>query len=234
MEDHYDNMFKAHDRQRDKRLRNGEYLAEIVCSYVAPRSVVDVGCGLGFFLRAMQARGADIKAIDADWVVPLATEIDKSLYSYQDLNEPLQISKRYDLAVSLEVAEHLLPERGESFVADLCALSDVVMFSAAVPGQRGSGHIHMQWQDWWAERFGEHGYSCYDPIRRKIAAKPDAFDWFAQNTLLFVKDGTEIPATLQEHRIEPQAAAYVGRDLYLRKQKFLRKRINKIKAEAAK
>ncbi|MEM7061487.1 MAG: hypothetical protein AAF557_28250, partial [Pseudomonadota bacterium] len=92
MEEHYDSMFKAHDRQREKRLRNGEYLAEIICSYVTPKTVVDVGCGLGFFLRAMQARGVAITAIDADWVVPLTTEIDKSLYSYQDLNQPLDLS----------------------------------------------------------------------------------------------------------------------------------------------
>ena len=223
----YDSMFAAHDRQKAQRQQNGEYLAEIISGYMSPKTVIDVGCGLGFFLAAMARRGAKVHGLDADWVVPLETEIEKDQYTFADLNQPIDTSTRYDLAVSLEVAEHLKPERGASFVADLCGLSDVVLFSAAIPGQRGSGHIHLQWQDWWADQFAGHGYKCYDAVRRKMAAHEDAFGWFKQNVLIFARDGAAVDPRLLEHEIAPVAASYVYKGTHLRKLKQMRKQMDK-------
>jgi hypothetical protein len=53
---------------------------------------------------------------------------------------PEHLVGRFDLAVCLEVAEHLPPERAESFIRELCDLAPVVLFSAAIPGQGGTGH----------------------------------------------------------------------------------------------
>mgnify|MGYP003651180275 CR=1 FL=1 len=95
--------------------------------------------------------------------------------AYADLNQPVKLRKRHDLAASIEVAEHLLPERSESFVADLCKLSDTVLFSAGIPHQGGAGHINLRYQHEWAEIFAEQGYACFDPIRRRMAAMGDIY-----------------------------------------------------------
>lgn len=229
----YAGMFEAHDAQRDKRLRNGVYLAEILCDYIQPKSVIDLGCGLGFFLAAMQAKGAEVTAVDGDWVSPLKTEVDKSRYRVADLDQPFADSRRYDLAASIEVAEHLRPARSAAFVAELCALSDMVLFSAGVPGQGGAGHINLRFQDEWAAMFAEQGYDCYDPIRRRIAAHEDVFNWFTMNTLLYIKTGTPVSDRLAEHRIPIAAAAIVSKNFHANRVKVFKKRVAKLREAGA-
>lgn len=68
----------------------------------------------------------------------------------KDLTQPLSLGRKFDLCVSMEVAEHLPPSRADSFVADLVGLAPVVLFSAAVPEQGGTNHLNEQWPDYGA------------------------------------------------------------------------------------
>ena len=95
--------------------------------------------------------------------------------------------RRFDLAISLEVAEHLEPQRSEGLVRDLCALADVVLFAAAVPFQGGAGHINERWQSWWAQKFSDNGYEPFDVLRRDIWGRRDIAWWYKQNTIFYVK-----------------------------------------------
>ncbi len=229
----FTDMFDAHDGSRDKRRANSEYLAEILWRYYRPKSVIDVGCGMGFFLRACAARGASVTAVDGEWVRPLQVEIDKDAYIFADLNHPFAHPDRFDMAASIEVAEHIEPERSEAFVEELCALSDVVLFSAGIPGQGGAGHINLRFQDDWAEMFAARGYLCYDPFRRKMAGHADAFPWFTQNTLLFAKPGAKTLKLLDEHLIEPRAAAYISKIQYNRRVNSFKKKVAYWRQEGA-
>ena len=94
---------------------------------------------------------------------------------------------RFDLAISLEVAEHLEPQRSDSLVRDLCALADTVLFAAAIPFQGGAGHINERWQSWWAQKFSENGYDPFDVLRRDIWGRRDIAWWYKQNTIFYVK-----------------------------------------------
>ncbi|MGR3640166.1 hypothetical protein [Alterinioella nitratireducens] len=228
----YDSMFSSHQGKAAKRQANADLLADTLWRYVQPKSVIDLGCGMGFFLKACADRGAEIRGIDGEWSKDVAPVVAKSALSYADLNQPVKLRKRHDLAASIEVAEHLLPERSESFVADLCKLSDTVLFSAGIPHQGGAGHINLRYQHEWAEIFAEQGYACFDPIRRRMAAMGDIYPWFAQNILLYIKDGTAIDPLLDEHRIAPQAASYVGLTLYHRRERNLARRLRKARMEA--
>ena len=62
-----------------------------------------------------------------------------------DHSEDLRLTKNYDLAISLEVAEHLSSESANMFIACLTNMSDIVLFSAAIPGQGGENRINEQW-----------------------------------------------------------------------------------------
>jgi hypothetical protein len=104
------------------------------------------------------------------------------------------MDRKFDLAVSLEVGEHLPPVSSDDFVASLVGLSDVVLFSAAIPRQRGSNHVNERWQSWWAERFGAHGFVPVDCVRRRVWSDADVHWWYAQNTLLYVRE-----AVLDDH-----------------------------------
>jgi 2-polyprenyl-3-methyl-5-hydroxy-6-metoxy-1,4-benzoquinol methylase len=112
-------------------------------------SVVDVGCGPGFWLKIFADRGVRrITGIDGEYTDRTRLAIDPACFIGRDLNRrliDLNLGK-FDLAMSLEVGEHLLPERAESLVDDLCALSDFVMYAAAIERQGGDQYVNERWQ----------------------------------------------------------------------------------------
>jgi SAM-dependent methyltransferase len=154
---------------------------------IAPRSVVDVGCGLGAWLAVFSEHGVDdVVGLDGPWVDQTALEIDAADFRVADLGEPLVLGRRFDLALCLEVAQLLAPPLAEQLVLSLITLSDVVVFSSAIPGQGGLGHVNEQWPRYWANLFAEHSYIATDPFRSRIWEEPDVKWWFAQNTVCLV------------------------------------------------
>lgn len=223
----YGVMFSSHDKQRDTRRHSATIIAQMLRSYIKPDSVIDLGCGMGFFLAAMAEHGAEVQGVDGPWVQGLNNEIPNKFYEIHDLNQPYKNKKRYDLAVSLEVAEHLEPSRSDDFVQELTALSDHVLFSAAIPNQKGRGHINTQWQEFWAARFEIQGFRCYDPFRRRLIGIEKVSPWFTQNLLLYIKDGTQVSKTLAEHEIPAKAASYILPKGYNRRVNFLVEKVKK-------
>lgn len=149
-------------------------------------SIADIGCGTGTWLAAALAGGAETAfGIEGDWVTPAMLDDPRIAFARQDLEQRFT-GPRVDLALSLEVAEHLSPERAVGFVADLVALASAVLFSAAIPGQGGIGHLNEQWQSWWAELFAAHGYLAYDVIRPAIWNDEEIPAWYRQNAVLYL------------------------------------------------
>lgn len=114
-----------------------------------------------------------------------------------DLTHSFISERRYDLAISLEVAEHLPPHRAKNFVGLLTDLSDFILFPAAIPFQGGKNHVNEQWQDYWTELFESHAYILFDFIRGKIWKDDRIPPWYRQNILFFAqKDkASQIKAT---------------------------------------
>ncbi|WP_223280894.1 class I SAM-dependent methyltransferase [Streptomyces antnestii] len=173
---------------QDGSVRSAERVLPSVMDLVRPSSLVDIGCGSGAWLSVAKGLGIDrLVGIDGEWVSKDALLIPEESFRKWDLSRALpQGSPRFDLAMSVEVAEHLDPGRADSFVADLCALSDVVLFSAAVPGQTGSDHRNEQWPMYWRDRFQQHGYELIDCLRTRMWADEEVEPWYAQNSYLYV------------------------------------------------
>lgn len=162
---------------------------------LAPRSVVDVGCGVGAWLAEWNAAGvSDVLGLDGDYVRRDQLLIPADRFRAADLSTPPAIGRRFDLATSLEVAEHLPPETTDGFVAALCALAPAVYFGAAVPSQGGTHHVNERWQSDWAARFAARGYVALDPVRPRVWADDRVSWWYAQNALLYV-DRAALDAT---------------------------------------
>jgi hypothetical protein len=182
----YDTSFYA-TRDRETRA-SAEAIVPIIQELLAPRTVIDVGCGVGTWLSVFAQSGVtEIRGVEGEWVrgAPLAIPADRLVLT--DLTRPVGIPPGpFDLCMSLEVAEHLPPEAGPRFAELLTSLSRVVMFSAAIPMQGGVQHVNEQLQDYWAELFGRHGFRPVDCVRPRVWARDDVLWWYAQNTIVYV------------------------------------------------
>lgn len=157
-----------------------------VLSLLSARSVVDVGCGDGSWLASLPALGVtDFMGIEGPWISSQQLKIPTDKVRRMRLDQAIRIERRFDLAMSLEVAEHLPAERAESFTADLAALAPAVLLSAAIPGQGGHHHVNEQWPAYWARLFAGHGYSAVDCLRPAIWSDENIAWWYRQNLLLF-------------------------------------------------
>lgn len=163
-------------------LRQGVYVDATVMQI---DSVIDVGCGEGWWAQEF-AKHCTVTGIDgSEWgdAHPLGDR-----FIQVDLGQPLPALGHFDVAVCLEVGEHLPYERAAAFVADLCALADLVVFSAAIPHQTGAGHINCQWQSWWAILFAVHGYTPDVSLRWAIWNDERVEPWYRQNIVLYSRD----------------------------------------------
>lgn len=180
----YDEAF-YHAAANDAR-RSARIIVPLVIEQMRVASVVDVGCGWGPWLAAFREFGSTtLLGLDQSAVDPARLEFPRSSYRVVDLRQPIRVRRRFDLAVSLEVAEHLPPGSAETFVRSLCRLSDAVLFSAAVPHQGGMRHLNEQWPAYWAALFSRCGFLPVDFLRRRIWQHPDVAWWYAQNVVLY-------------------------------------------------
>jgi SAM-dependent methyltransferase len=136
--------------------------------FLPHKSIVDVGCGTGTWLKAALERGAyEVVGVDGDSVPLDLLDVEKTCITLSDLNNKISIEKKFDMAICLEVAEHLLPSRGPELVRDLTKLSDVVLFGAAIPYQIGTGHINCRWQSFWSGLFEGEDFVRTSYIQQK-------------------------------------------------------------------
>jgi hypothetical protein len=171
----------------------------------APKSVADLGCGRGAWLKAFGEHGAtDLFGFDGSWNDQEKMIDDNIKFNPTDLNKPIaRPKKRFDLAISLEVAEHLNEESSTVFVQNLISLSDVVMFGAAYVGQGGTDHINEQLHTYWAEKFIKCGYVPYDLFRPAMWGNKQIEFYYQQNTFLYVKHTSDVNNKLRQAGYQP-------------------------------
>jgi hypothetical protein len=165
-----------------------------------PKSVVDVGCGIGTWLSVWMDLGVkNFVGIDGSYVSANDLLIPPDRFHSMDLAAPdNSMNVQFDLVQSLEVAEHLPESSAERFVSFLCSLGPVVLFSAAIPYQGGVGHVNEQWPEYWADLFREKGFEAIDAMRPLLWNNPNVAHYYAQNALIFVRSDQN--NTLQRFR----------------------------------
>ena len=202
--------------QRDGSRRSAKAIVPLVLELIQPKSVIDVGCGVGTWLSVFKELGVEeIVGLDGDHVDKKILQISEEQFSVRNLEKPFQLNRQFDLVVSLEVAEHLSKECAKTFVKTLTELGPVILFSAAIPFQGGVHHVNEQWPDYWVKHFQDYDYSVIDPLRKRIWQNHEVEWWYSQNILLFarrdyleyhplLKRESETTATSQLSVVHPQ------------------------------
>lgn len=174
-----------------ERRRHTEHAARAILKALPEglnrNRIADIGCGTGTFLATALDTGSSYAfGMEGDWVRPDMLDSPDIVFTPGDLEQRFA-GPSVDLVLSLEVAEHLTPGRAESFVADLTAMAPAVLFSAAIPGQGGVGHVNEQWQSYWAGLFAAQGYGAHDVIRPKLWTDEAVPAWYRQNAVLYLR-----------------------------------------------
>ena len=194
--------------------------ARVVASMLLPEmkiaSLLDIGAGHGAWAAEWLAAGVeDVVAVDGDYVDRSQLAVPKKQFRAHDLATPLDLGRRFDLVQSLEVAEHLPPEKAELFVDNLVAHGDVILFSAAVPHQGGEHHVNEQPPEYWRRKFANRGLSVFDFLRPRLERRKEVKPWYRFNSYIYANEAGEkrLSEAILATRVPNRQKLEIGGDL---------------------
>jgi SAM-dependent methyltransferase len=170
------------------------FIARSIMDSFRPHSVVDVGCGSGWLLVALRQAGCRVHGFDnsraaVSRCIALGLAVER-----MDLEKPIWGADRFDVAVSLEVAEHLPQKAAQAYVRFLTTLSDVVVLTAAQPGQGGVSHLNERPRHYWVEKFAGLGFVEDGKTSARWVAEWRAAavaEWYVDNLMVFCRKQPE-------------------------------------------
>lgn len=203
----------------------------VVLKFLPVYSVVDFGCGIGTWLFESKKNGVlKVIGLDGDYVDEelLNKYLTNNEFIESDFRYPINIDEKFDLAICLEVAEHLPASSAKTLVNSLVNHSDVILFSAAIPGQGGQHHLNEQWPAYWAQLFAANDYVFLDLIRPLIWDNTKVDYWYKQNIFLVVKSNHELAS-----KYTPSHLPLIHPELLNRITQNKDKQINSLKKQLA-
>ena len=183
----YDNDW--FDALHPRALSSAGEIVPLLLETLTVTSVVDVGCGVGTWLAVFRDLGiTDVLGLDGSHVDRAMLKIPGDQFIGADFPAGLAVERSFDMALCLEVAEHLPASVAEPLVDRLTQMAEVVVFSAAIPGQGGTNHINERWQDYWRKLFLARGFRAVDLVRPKIWGNERIDYFYQQNIVCYCSD----------------------------------------------
>lgn len=169
--------------------RSAGAMTDTILTDFKPKSVVDVGCGTGHLLMVLKDRGCDVFGLEySEAGLEYCRNRGLDVRKFDLEKDSFQDGRKFDVAVSVEVAEHLPASVADSYVGLLTRLSDRIVFTAAPPGQGGRDHVNEQPPEYWITKFAAHKFE-QDHERtnawRSTWRERDVQDWYHQNLMIF-------------------------------------------------
>lgn len=186
--DIYNNEFYRHDVDENQAASAGGF-AEALLECFSPRTLIDIGCGNGIYLRELNKRNVQVVGCDGSSHGVLLCPPEVFVFQF-NLKEVLAVNRRFDLCLCLEVAEHIPNRYSQNLVETCCRASDLVVFSAAPVGQGGTDHINEQPAEYWENLFAQAGFRKSHGDTAKLREKfnhRNVVHWLRENTSVYRK-----------------------------------------------
>ncbi len=186
----YDNRFFKNTKKLESA--SAKETAEIILNNFYSKSIIDIGCGAGIYLKEFEKRGIEVLGVDGSPAAMEESEI-KNKIVLHDLCKPFNLKRKFDLCLCFEVAEHLPPSCSETLIQTLINLSDKIVFTAATPGQGPAsiGHINEQSHIFWIKMFRQRNFRYERKLSYEIRnslAKKDVVWWIVKNLMVFANE----------------------------------------------
>jgi SAM-dependent methyltransferase len=191
----HDTIYNREYFQRDievAAVRSAGPIATSILAEWKPSSVVDVGCGTGALLEALRGGGCRVFGLEyADAGLEFCRQRNLDVQKFDIERSAIADYPKFDVAISLEVAEHLPESSANRFVGLLAGMSNRIVFTAAHPGQGGTDHVNEQPESYWIAKFGDHGFApdfeLRDRWKKHWAASGQVAGFYIQNLMIFKK-----------------------------------------------
>lgn len=132
-------------------------VADKVVSLTGARRVLDVGCAHGLLVQALVARGVVAYGADISQTAIASAHADiRDRLIVATAVEPIEGS--WDLVTCIEVAEHMSPTDADHAIANMCAVTDHVLFSSGPSDYGEPTHVNVRPPADWAATFAEQGF----------------------------------------------------------------------------
>lgn len=172
---------------------DGLHMADIMYRLIKPKSVLDVGCGAGRILSTLKEKyKCNVKGIDysPDAFNHANPNISDYLFVEDATSKDFKCDRKYDLVICTEVAEHLENKLALAMIDNLCKSGDTILFSAAIPGQSGTGHINCRPVNYWISEFLNRDYIVHQNMTKTYKQKCIDLNvsfYYSRNGNIFVK-----------------------------------------------
>ena len=168
-----------------------------------PKSIIDVGGGVGAWCKTFEENQINALCIDGDYINSNQIICKNFLKANLESELPINSISKFnpDLAICLEVAEHLSPDRAETFINELTKTAPTIIFSAAIPGQGGTNHINEQPHEYWHKLFEKYGFEKTEELRNIVNTFTDVDWWYRQNIFTYIKKSDKLDNILARYRM---------------------------------
>ena len=165
------NIYKAGYYGKRRKMREWEMASGKALSQALKlESIIDFGCGLGSYIEgALQANTKRVLGIDIGYDISkeFVPPYMRRFMTTGHIGKELHYGK-WDCALSIEAAEHLLPEEEDVFIENLVrASSRLIVLTAAY----SFSYLHLnagKLPDYWANKLVEAGCKLLPDEKKKL------------------------------------------------------------------
>ena len=158
----YDEYYYAHGcglpyGRTEHYLNFFNRVAEHIRTEIQPTTALDAGCAMGMLVECLRNRNIQAWGVDfSEYAIQNAHPEVKPYLWIGSICDPFP--QKYDLIVSIEVFEHLLPDQAERAAAVLCQHTQDILFSSTPYDYVEATHVNVQPPEYWADLFARHGF----------------------------------------------------------------------------